>query len=238
MLQIISEYIWPKLKIILIVVGVVVAIYFYVNFRKDSWEKYSTKLNYKKDLIEQIMAKLNDVSKDKNILGYDDAKINIIEYVNVTCPYSSRFHKQNYKRIVKDFVKTHKAKYVIRVALASDQSRIMSRIFNCIQNSELAYAFLNNCMLYRNNWIHLNGEKQKEALLKIAKFVNISDNEFYACYNNTALDGILKSKEMEEMKYFSYVSTPMVIINQDILSGNIEYTKLEKLANKAYRKAK
>ena len=100
MLQIISEYIWPKLKVILIVIGVIVAIYFYIDFRKDSWEKYSTKLNYKKDLIEQIMAKLNDVSKDKNILGYDDAKINIIEYVNemrdlgITIPITEESYKE------------------------------------------------------------------------------------------------------------------------------------------------
>ena len=84
--------------------------------------------------------------------------------------------------------------------------------------------------ILKNNVLN-NSEKEENDYQKI-------DNEFYACYNNTTLDGALKSKEMEEMKYFSYVSTPMVIINQDILSGDIEYTKLEKLANKAYRKAK
>ena len=154
------------------------------------------------------------------------------------CPYSLNFHRKNYNKIIEDFVETHKAKYIIRVALASEQSKIMARIFNCINDNNIAYEFLNNCMLYYSEWVGLKDDSQKEALRKIADFSGVEDEEFYLCYNNTGLDGTLQSKEQNEMKYFMYLSTPMVVINEDILSGSIDYNKLKRIANKEYRKVK
>ena len=237
MLEIIKEYIWPKLKIILVFIVLGVFLYFYIGFRKDNWKQYNDKIQFQKDFKKQAIAQINNIDKDKNILGYDDAKITIIEYINVMCPYSLKFHRRNYNKILEDFVETHKAKYVIRVALASDQSKIMARIFNCINNNSVAYEFLNNCMLYYSQWIALKGDQQREALRKIANFSGVEDEEFYLCYNNTGLDGTLQSKEQNEMKYFMYLSTPMVIINQEVLTGDILYEKLKKTADKEYKKA-
>lgn len=238
MLELIKEFLWPKIKIILIIILIFVSIYFYIDFRKDTWKKYNDKINYQKNFEKNAITQINNIEQDKNILGDNNAKLVIIEYINVTCPYSLRFHKLYYKRILKDFVKTNKAKYVIRVALASSQSKLMSRIFNCIENTDLAYDFLNNCMLYNYEWVNLNSNKQKEALRKIANFVGINNDEFEKCYNVTNLDSILQSKEQEEMKYFAYISTPMIIVNQKILSGNITYNQLQKIINKEYKKIK
>lgn len=238
MLEIIKEYIWPKLKIILVFIVLGVFLYFYIGFRKDNWKQYNDKIQFQKDFEKQAVAQINNIDKDKNILGYDDAKITIIEYINVMCPYSLNFHRKNYNKIIEDFVETHKAKYIIRVALASEQSKIMARIFNCINDNNIAYEFLNNCMLYYSEWVGLKDDSQKEALRKIADFSGVEDEEFYLCYNNKGLDATLQSKEQDEMKYFMYLSTPMVVINEDILSGSIDYNKLKRIANKEYRKVK
>lgn len=139
---------------------------------------------------------------------------------------------------MRDFVNTGRIKYTTRIVLDIPQSYALSRVFNCVKDTKKAYNFL-NYSFKNKQWIQLDENVQKKALLNIAMKYGITKTEFMACFNAKENDSKLKNKETEEIKYFAnFLATPLFIVNTDVLVGYAPYKDLKKGIHKQLKKIK
>ena len=236
-----SKILLLKLRFILAFLILGFALYKYIDCRKDSWKARWSRKNEIKQAKELFMKEFYEnlpfkISDKEHVLGSNSAKMEVVEYISIRCPYSYKSHLESFPNLRRDFINTGRIKYTTRIVLDIPQSYALLRVFNCVKDTKKAYNFLNYSFKHKQ-WIQLNENEQKNALLKISMRYGITDTEFMTCFNAKENDSKLKDKEMEEVKYFTnFLATPLFIIDKEILVGYAPYKDLKKCINKQLKK--
>ena len=112
-------------------------------------------------------------------LGPDNAKVILIEYTDLQCPFCSRHHNQAYPSIVKDYVNTSKIKYVVKMFPLSSihpyaENAGLATACAAVQDNDKAIAFVDKVF---NNQDSIDVPDLK----KYAVAVGLDSAKFDAC---------------------------------------------------------
>jgi protein-disulfide isomerase len=176
----------------------------------------------------------------------DSAKVAIVEFSDVECPYCIRHHEQVYPDVIKNLVDSGKAIYAYRayIAVPSHNPAATNETYAAFCVNELTgnnnakfFEYLN--LLYGNsqgNGLGLTGNQMYD----LAGGIGIDTNQLKTCVDSAKFKDKLTQDEQEAQKA-GIQGTPGFVVGKlssdgtvtgEIIAGAYPYTQFETVVNK------
>ncbi|PCJ99694.1 MAG: hypothetical protein COA45_02425 [Zetaproteobacteria bacterium] len=158
------------------------------------------------------------------ILGDPDAPIKISEHSSFTCGACAMFHKDNFKRIKKEYVDTGKAYIVF-----DDYPRNMfdvkiGAVARCVPESAY-FNFVQLLFETQKTWLN---DDYVTYLTQNAKLTGANHAQIQNCLNSKELHKALAQRQEEATKKHNVKSTPTLVINDSVvISGLSPYQAIK-----------
>lgn len=170
---------------------------------------------------------LADGPLPENVMGETTAPNTIIEYSSMTCPHCARFHKDIVPDIKSKYVKTGKARYIIREFPLDKLAFAASMLARCA-GPEKYFPFVKVMFEKQQIWAFGEGDPV-ERLFTMAKQAGFTREAFETCLKDQKLlDGITAVRKRGNEK-FGVNSTPTLFVNGQVLKGARAIDDVEKL---------
>ncbi|MEF2070476.1 DsbA family protein [Consotaella aegiceratis] len=162
------------------------------------------------------VAKLMDTQPLPDVVvGDADAPVTIVEYASLTCSHCADFHAETLPVVMKDYVDTGKAKFILR-EFPFDPLALSGFMLARCAPGDRRTAMTDVLFEQQDTWAR--AEKPSVALLQLAKLAGFTQDTFTQCLNDKDLQG----KVMEVQKAgesFGVNATPTFFINGDKYAG-------------------
>ena len=169
-------------------------------------------------VADTLPAEPVDVTRD-HFRGAANAKVAVIEYSDFQCPFCSRYEKETYPQINKDYVDTGKLKYVWR-DLPLD-----------MHPNAMKAAVAANCAGVQGKFWEMHDrlfENQQalaaEDLAKHAEALGLNVGQFQTCLNGDRFDADIKT-DMAEAAKAQINGTPSFLIGVVQPNGSVKILK-------------
>ena len=163
------------------------------------------------------------------IIGNKEAKVEVIEYMSLTCSHCAQFHNESLKKIKPKYVDTGKIKLILRDFPLDGIAYQASIVSHCVgrNNPNRYYGFVSYLFEQQRSWA--TSENPMEKIAKMAMISGLNKKELNKCLENKKLgDKILRSRQIGEKKY-DIKSTPTLIINGKVYPGAISFSEFEQI---------
>jgi len=173
--------------------------------------------------IDELMepGSLGDMSE-----GSEHAKVTIVEYASMTCPFCASFHKNVYPQLKEKYIDTGKVRLIMREFPLDRLALAASMITRCADKKQ--YFALTD-VLYKQQSVWARSKDPATELFKIAKLAGFTEEKFNACLQNKEIaQGVLEIMNKGRDK-FQVASTPTFFINGTKVSGTSSFEDFEKL---------
>ena len=182
---------------------------------------------------------LEDAYAKKELRGFEignaDAPITIIEYRSLTCSHCADFANYVFPELNEKYIQTGKVKFEFRPFVLNAVDLNAFKLLNSIEEKDFLSL---DKMLFRdqNKWLVTKDsnkilENSTNALKKYALLYGLSEETFNDILNDKELEEWILSMRVDGTKKFNIQSTPSFIINGEVHSGNMPFSKFEKLLN-------
>ena len=168
-------------------------------------------------------------------IGSPDAPITIIEYRSLTCSHCADFANNVFPELNEKYIQTGKVKFEFRPFVLNAVDLNAFKLLNSIEKKDFLSL---DKMLFRdqNKWLVTKDsnkilENSTNALKKYALLYGLSEETFNDILNDKELEEWILSMRVDGTKKFNIQSTPSFIINGEVHSGNMPFSKFEKLLN-------
>lgn len=168
-------------------------------------------------------------------IGSPDAPITIIEYRSLTCSHCADFANYVFPELNEKYIQTGKVKFEFRPFVLNAVDLNAFKLLNSIEEKDFLSL---DKMLFRdqNKWLVTKDsnkilENSTNALKKYALLYGLSEETFNDILNDKELEEWILSMRVDGTKKFNIQSTPSFIINGEVHSGNMPFSKFEKLLN-------
>ena len=168
-------------------------------------------------------------------IGSTDAPITIIEYRSLTCSHCADFANNVFPELNEKYIQTGKVKFEFRPFVLNAVDLNAFKLLNSIEEKDFLSL---DKMLFRdqNKWLVTKDsnkilENSTNALKKYALLYGLSEETFNDILNDKELEEWILSMRVDGTKKFNIQSTPSFIINGEVHSGNMPFSKFEKLLN-------
>ncbi len=167
-------------------------------------------------------------------LGPEDAPVQIVEYMSMTCPHCAHFHTTTFDEIKKKYVDSGKVRFIIREFPFDPRAAAAFMLARCNPQKpeELGSAlqyFPMISMLFKQQMTWAAAEDGREALLQMAKLAGYSQQGFEACLTNQKLLDDVNSVRERGAKDFGVNSTPSFLINGKRYAGDMSVETMSAL---------
>ncbi|MDG3574948.1 DsbA family protein [Rhizobium sp. YJ-22] len=159
-------------------------------------------------------------------LGPEDAKVQIVEYMSMTCPHCAHFHNTTFDEIKKKYVDSGKVRFIIREFPFDPRAAAAFMLARCNPQKpeELGSAlqyFPMVSMLFKQQETWAAAQDGRAALMQMAKMAGYTQQSFEACLTNQKLLDDVNSVRERGAKDFGVNSTPTFLINGKRYSGDM-----------------
>ena len=168
-------------------------------------------------------------------IGSADAPITIIEYRSLTCSHCADFANDVFPKLDEKYIQTGRVKFEFRPFVLNAVDLNAFKLLNSIEKKDFLSL---DKMLFRdqNKWLVTKDsnkilENSTNALKKYALLYGLSEETFNDILNDKELEEWILSMRVDGTKRFNIQSTPSFIINGEVYSGNMPFSKFEKLLN-------
>ena len=168
-------------------------------------------------------------------IGNADAPITIIEYRSLTCSHCADFANDVFPELDEKYIQTGKVKFEFRPFVLNAVDLNAFKLLYSIEEKDFLSL---DKMLFRdqNKWLITKDsnkilENSTIALKKYALLYGLSEETFNNILNDKELEEWILSMRVDGTKKFNIQSTPSFIINGEVYSGNMPFSKFEKLLN-------
>ena len=168
-------------------------------------------------------------------IGSADAPITIIEYRSLTCSHCADFANDVFPELDEKYIQTGRVKFEFRPFVLNAVDLNAFKLLNSIEDKDFLSL---DKMLFRdqNKWLVTKDsnkilENSTNALKKYALLYGLSEETFNDILNDKELEEWILSMRVDGTKRFNIQSTPSFIINGEVYSGNMPFSKFEKLLN-------
>ena len=159
-------------------------------------------------------------------LGQEDAKVQIVEYMSMTCPHCAHFHNTTFDEIKKKYVDSGKVRFIIREFPFDPRAAAAFMLARCNPQKpeELGSAlqyFPMVSMLFKQQETWAAAQDGRAALMQMAKMAGYTQQSFEACLTNQKLLDDVNSVRERGARDFGVNSTPTFLINGKRYSGDM-----------------
>ena len=168
-------------------------------------------------------------------IGSADAPITIIEYRSLTCSHCADFANDVFPKLDEKYIQTGRVKFEFRPFVLNAVDLNAFKLLNSIEEKDFLSL---HKMLFRdqNKWLVTKDsnkilENSTNALKKYALLYGLSEKTFNGILNDKELEEWILLMRVDGTKRFNIQSTPSFIINGEVYSGNMPFSKFEKLLN-------
>ena len=159
------------------------------------------------------------------VYGNRNARVTIIEYVSLTCPYCRQYHANVFPKVKRQYIDTGRVRYIIREYPIGRTAGNAAIATACVSKSKylpLVEAFLAR----QSEWV--SQEVRPDAIYKVAKSSGMSRAEFDKCLSNQSIiDGLTVVKERG--RKYGVIGTPSFFINGKKLQGTVTFEQMKAL---------
>ena len=174
-------------------------------------------------------------------IGSADAPITIIEYRSLTCSHCADFANDVFPELDEKYIQTGRVKFEFRPFVLNAVDLNAFKLLNSIEEKDFLSL---DKMLFRdqNKWLVTKDsnkilENSTNALKKYALLYGLSEETFNDILNDKELEEWILSMRVDGTKKFNIQSTPSFIINGEVHSGNMPFSKFEKLLKMLVKRA-
>ena len=158
-------------------------------------------------------------------LGRADAKVTVVEYASLTCPYCRAFHEKTWPAFKRAYVDTGKVRYILRefpIGRSSGNAWLIARCAGPEQALKLYDRFIKR----QDLWV--SQEVRLDAMFKVASEAGMTRAAFDACLKNQAIiDSVKWSKERG--RKLGVIGTPTFFINAKQYRSVLTMAELKKI---------
>ncbi|MDQ0349571.1 DsbA family protein [Ancylobacter vacuolatus] len=159
------------------------------------------------------------------VLGKADAPVTIVEYASLTCGHCAHFHETTYPVLKEKYIDTGKVRFILREFPLDIVAKAAFMLARCGGEGKY-YPMTDTLFETQKNWAFSSNPAQ--ALLAIAKQSGMTEAQFNACLNDTALAGQIDEVAKRGATEFGIDSTPTFFINGKKVSGALSPEQLDK----------
>ena len=157
---------------------------------------------------------------DTYAIGRKDAPVTLVEFTDYECPYCSRFHKNTYGQLKKNFVDTGKVRFI---------SRDLPLPFH---KNALKAARASRCAGDQNKYWearHLLSSNPKklgdQAIADYAKKLNLDTGKFQTCLASKKYEAEI-AKDISEANRAGITGTPGFVLGKTPKDGTMKGVKI------------
>ena len=174
------------------------------------------------------------VPQDRMALGPPDAPVVIEEYSDFQCPYCQRFAQQTAPRIVEEYVKTGKVRFVYRnFAFIGDESVWAAQAAECAANQSRFWDYHDK--LFASQAGENRGAFSRDRLKGFVRSLDLDQATFARCLdNNETLGRVLQDKA--EAQRLQVRSTPTFFINGQSVLGALPFEEFKAVIDRQLAK--
>lgn len=174
------------------------------------------------------------VPQDRTALGPPDAPVVIEEYSDFQCPYCQRFAQQTAPRILEEYVKTGKVRFVYRhFAFIGDESVWAAQAAECAANQGRFWDYHDK--LFASQAGENRGAFSRDRLKGFARGLDLDQAKFNRCLdNNETMNRVLQDKT--EAQRLQLRSTPSFFVNGLPIVGALPFEEFKAVIDRQLAK--
>jgi len=168
-------------------------------------------------------------------LGNKDAKVTIIEFADLRCPFCERFFTDTEQQLMKNYVDTGKAKFVFRqYAFLGPASTTAANAAECANDQGKFWEF--HDYMYKNQPSESDTSMYTtDKLTEIAGTLGMNTDQFQSCLS-TNKDADKASADLTEGQKVGVTGTPTIFINGTPVVGAQPYATFQQLIDQELAK--
>ncbi|KKW22284.1 MAG: DsbA oxidoreductase [Parcubacteria group bacterium GW2011_GWA1_51_12] len=177
-----------------------------------------------------------NIADDDPFLGNPEAPVTVVEFSDFQCPFCGRFYKNVEPRLLDEYVKTGKVRFVYRdFAFLGDESTWAAEAAECADEQGKFWEY-HNYLFERQNGEN-QGAFSKVNLKSFAKAVGLEGSKFDQCFDGGKYTAEVE-KDLADARALGVNATPTSFINGVKVTGAVPYESFkvsieEALANAA-----
>ncbi|MFN7103138.1 MAG: DsbA family protein [Pseudorhizobium sp.] len=167
-------------------------------------------------------------------IGEENAPVQIVEYMSMTCPHCATFHNTTFDEIKTKYVDTGKARFIIREFPFDPRAAAAFMLARCMPSnpqepatSAQYFPMVSMLMKQQNTWAA--AEDGRAALLQMSRLAGFSQETFQACLTNQQLLDDVNATMKRGADEFGVSSTPTFLINGKRYAGAMSVESMSAL---------
>jgi protein-disulfide isomerase len=167
-------------------------------------------------------------------LGPENAPVQIVEYMSMTCPHCAHFHNTTFDAIKTKYVDSGKVRFILREYPLDPRAAAAFMLARCNPGKpeerttpEQYYAMISVLFKQQQTWA--TAENGRQALLQMSKLAGFSQESFEACLTNQQLLDDVNKVLQRGANDFGVESTPTFLINGKKYSGDMTVESMSAL---------
>lgn len=167
-------------------------------------------------------------------IGEENAPVQIVEYMSMTCPHCATFHNSTFDEIKTKYVDTGKARFIIREFPFDPRAAAAFMLARCMPSnpqepatSAQYFPMVSMLMKQQNTWAA--AEDGRAALLQMSRLAGFSQETFQACLTNQQLLDDVNATMKRGADEFGVNSTPTFLINGKRYAGAMSVESMSAL---------
>lgn len=167
-------------------------------------------------------------------LGPENAPVQIVEYMSMTCPHCANFHNNTFAAIKTKYVDTGKVRFIVREFPFDPRAAAAFMLARCNPSNpeerttpEQYEAMVS--MLFKQQQTWAAAEDGRAALLQMSKLAGFSQESFQACLTNQKLLDDVNATMQRGANDFGVNSTPTFLINGKKYTGDMSVESMSAL---------
>jgi len=168
---------------------------------------------------------------DDYVLGDPKAPVTIIEFGDYQCPFCGRFFSQTEPKVIANYVKTGKAKFVYKDLIVIDgfiaggqESKNAALAADCAGEQGKFWEYHN--LLFEaeiKDGKENSGNLNKSLFVGLARNLGLNEGGFTSCFDSKKYLAEVEGDTAEAQKSLPQLSTPSTFVNNKLVSGAVPY---------------
>jgi protein-disulfide isomerase len=168
------------------------------------------------------------------VKGNPNAPILMVEYASMTCPHCSRWQKDVMPKLMANYIKTGKVRYVFREFPLDGAARMAAALARC-QQGDAYHAMIDHLFLNQEQWIQdftgdgkIGQEDVVKGLAQMGRVAGLSEQQVAACAADPKNLAIVDANLQEGASVYNVNSTPTFIAGGVTHVGEWKWEDLDK----------